>query len=48
VIPPRSFVVGRPAKAAREVSERDLVMIRAASAGYVEYAAEFRATCTQT
>ncbi len=45
LIPPRSFVVGRPAKVTRAVSETDVVMIRAAAAGYVQYAREFRTLC---
>jgi carbonic anhydrase/acetyltransferase-like protein (isoleucine patch superfamily) len=45
VFPPRSFILGRPAKAVREVSARDLVTIREAAARYVEYASDFRAGC---
>src|SRR3984957_16245704 len=38
VLPPRSFAMGRPAKAVREVRDRDLLTIREAAARYVEYA----------
>ena len=45
VIPARSFVIGRPAKAVRPVTERDLESIRLAAIRYVEYAGEFATGC---
>jgi carbonic anhydrase/acetyltransferase-like protein (isoleucine patch superfamily) len=45
IIPPRSFVVGRPARAIRDVADRDLATIREAAARYVQYAREFEAAC---
>jgi carbonic anhydrase/acetyltransferase-like protein (isoleucine patch superfamily) len=41
-IPPRSLVVGRPAKRVREVNETDLTMIREGGRLYREYAKTFR------
>jgi gamma-carbonic anhydrase len=41
-IPPRSMVMGRPGKAVRTLSERDLAMVSEAGALYVEYARTFR------
>jgi gamma-carbonic anhydrase len=41
-IPPRSMVMGRPGKAVRALSERDLTMVREAGVLYVEYARTFR------
>jgi gamma-carbonic anhydrase len=41
-IPPRSMVMGRPGKAVRTLSERDLAMVREAGVLYVEYARTFR------
>ena len=40
VIPPRTLAMGRPAKVARDLSERDLAWIRESAANYVRYAAE--------
>jgi carbonic anhydrase/acetyltransferase-like protein (isoleucine patch superfamily) len=40
--PPRSMLVGRPAKRLREVNDADLAMIREAGLLYVQYAATFR------
>ncbi len=37
VYPPRSFIVGSPAKAIREVNERDLMMIEGSWRIYVEH-----------
>jgi gamma-carbonic anhydrase len=45
ILPPRSFILGRPAKAVRQVSDRDLVTIREAAARYVGYASDFRSGC---
>jgi carbonic anhydrase/acetyltransferase-like protein (isoleucine patch superfamily) len=44
-IPPRSFVVGRPAKVLRPVSERETEWIRRAAENYVRYARDFRTGC---
>ncbi|WP_394838905.1 gamma carbonic anhydrase family protein [Pendulispora rubella] len=41
VIPARSFVLGRPAKVVREVTEKDLLWIAASAQHYVEYARTF-------
>ncbi|WP_394849375.1 gamma carbonic anhydrase family protein [Pendulispora brunnea] len=41
VIPARSFVLGRPAKVVREVTENDLLWISASAQHYVEYARRF-------
>jgi carbonic anhydrase/acetyltransferase-like protein (isoleucine patch superfamily) len=40
-VPPRSMVVGRPAKRIREVDEKDLQMIRDGGRLYVEYGKTF-------
>jgi carbonic anhydrase/acetyltransferase-like protein (isoleucine patch superfamily) len=45
IIPARSFVMGRPAKVVRAVSDRDLHAIREAASRYVQYAREFRSDC---
>jgi carbonic anhydrase/acetyltransferase-like protein (isoleucine patch superfamily) len=42
VIPPRSMVMGRPAKVVRPLAEDDLAMVREAGALYVGYAQTFR------
>jgi gamma-carbonic anhydrase len=42
VIPPRSMVMGRPAKVVRPLGEKDLAMVREAGALYVGYARTFR------
>jgi carbonic anhydrase/acetyltransferase-like protein (isoleucine patch superfamily) len=44
VIPPRSLVLGSPAKVIREVGERELMMIQAGALSYVEKTREFLAT----
>ncbi len=41
-VPPRSMVVGRPAKRLREVDDKDLAMIRDGGRLYVEYAKTFQ------
>jgi len=41
-IPPRSMVMGRPAKAVRMLAAPDLAMVREAGKLYVEYARTFR------
>ncbi len=45
IIPAHSFVMGRPAKVARAVNDRDLSGIREAASRYVQYAREFRTEC---
>jgi carbonic anhydrase/acetyltransferase-like protein (isoleucine patch superfamily) len=47
VIPPRSFVVGRPARVKAGISERDLQWIADASRLYVGYARDFRTRCVR-
>jgi carbonic anhydrase/acetyltransferase-like protein (isoleucine patch superfamily) len=47
IIPPRSFAVGRPARVARAVTERDLATLREAAARYAQYAGEFLDGCTR-
>ncbi|GAA0379639.1 gamma carbonic anhydrase family protein [Bacillus horti] len=42
-IPPNSFVMGSPGKIVREVTEKDLAMIKEASQVYVENGKKFRA-----
>lgn len=42
VFPPRSFVMGRPARVKRAVTDEDLVWVRAAGELYVQYAETFR------
>jgi carbonic anhydrase/acetyltransferase-like protein (isoleucine patch superfamily) len=41
-IPARSFVMGRPGKVVRTMSDRDFEMVREAGRLYVEYARTFR------
>ena len=41
VIPPRSFVMGRPGKVVRAVTERDLAWIAESARHYAEYARRF-------
>jgi carbonic anhydrase/acetyltransferase-like protein (isoleucine patch superfamily) len=43
VIPPRSYVLGNPAKVVREVTDRELMMIEGSIVVYVEKAREFLA-----
>lgn len=43
VFPPRSLIVGSPAKAIRELTDADVENIRASAAGYVARGAEFAA-----
>ena len=45
IIPPRSFVMGRPAKVVRPVRDEDLAWIRASAAAYVVHARDFRTKC---
>jgi carbonic anhydrase/acetyltransferase-like protein (isoleucine patch superfamily) len=47
IIPPRSMVMGRPAKAVRTLKESDLAMVREAGELYVEYARTFRSTAVR-
>jgi carbonic anhydrase/acetyltransferase-like protein (isoleucine patch superfamily) len=42
VIPPHSFVLGRPAQVTRAVTDGDLAWIRDSAAVYVGYARDFR------
>ncbi len=44
VFPPRSFIVGRPAKAVRQVQEKDLEWITHAAKVYAEYSRDFEST----
>jgi len=46
-IPAQSFVMGRPAKVVRSVSDKDIDWIAHAARVYVEYAREFRASCKE-
>lgn len=41
-VPPRSMMVGRPARKVRELSEADLFQIKMAGDLYVQYAQDFR------
>jgi carbonic anhydrase/acetyltransferase-like protein (isoleucine patch superfamily) len=41
VIPPRTLAIGRPAKVIRELTEKDLAMVKIAGQLYVEYARNF-------
>jgi len=45
VIPPRSFVLGRPAKVVRAVKDTDTEWIRSAAVLYSGYARDFLAGC---
>lgn len=45
VIPPRSFVMGSPARVKRAVTEADLGWIRDAASLYAGYARDFRTRC---
>jgi carbonic anhydrase/acetyltransferase-like protein (isoleucine patch superfamily) len=44
VIPPRTLAMGRPARVARDLTEKDLDWIRESAANYTRYAAEAIAT----
>lgn len=44
IVPPRSFVLGRPAKVVRPLRDVELVSIRESSVHYVEYSRKFRAS----
>ena len=46
-IPPRSLVVGRPAKRVREVNDADLKMISEGSRLYREYSRTFRSSAVK-
>ncbi len=45
VVPPRSFVMGRPAKVTRRVTDADIEWMREAAALYVGYAKDFLESC---
>jgi carbonic anhydrase/acetyltransferase-like protein (isoleucine patch superfamily) len=42
VVPPRSFVLGRPARVMRTVTEREIESVRESALRYVEIAAKYR------
>jgi carbonic anhydrase/acetyltransferase-like protein (isoleucine patch superfamily) len=47
VVPPRSFVIGRPAKVTRRVTQEDLDWIHDAAKLYAGYARDFRNGCSR-
>jgi carbonic anhydrase/acetyltransferase-like protein (isoleucine patch superfamily) len=44
VFPPRSLLLGAPAKVARELTDKDLQMLKGAAASYIERSARYRAS----
>jgi carbonic anhydrase/acetyltransferase-like protein (isoleucine patch superfamily) len=40
--PPRSLILGAPAKVVRELTEQDLLMLKAAADSYIERSARYR------
>lgn len=47
IIPARSFVMGRPAKVVRQVTDEVLASIRDSAASYVTYASQFQTGCSK-
>ena len=45
VIPPRSFVLGRPGRVTRMVRDDEVAFIRESAAHYVAFARDFREAC---
>lgn len=47
IVPGRSFLVGRPAKVLRSVTDAEAASIRESAAKYVEFARDFASSCSR-
>jgi carbonic anhydrase/acetyltransferase-like protein (isoleucine patch superfamily) len=45
--PPRSLILGAPAKVVRELTDKDLLMLKAAADSYIERSARYRTSLTR-